>query len=90
MGWTPRPLSELLTAAIQKNIPASKAQEIRFEKLIYNYKNKTAGQIYDNLKLETDSLLSQNPGFRIQRFSNPGMRPDGSAVYIIFLTPETF
>lgn len=57
----------------------------QIDRVIYNYDSKTRQQIIDILELET-LLLSEE--YDIQEFSKPIFKSDGSATYIIYVTPK--
>jgi hypothetical protein len=54
-------------------------------RVIYNYHSKTRQQIIDILELETNLLSEQ---YTIHEYSKPLFKNDGSATYIIYVTPK--
>lgn len=57
----------------------------QIDRVIYHYDSKTRQQIIDILELETNLLSEQ---YEIQEFSKPIFKSDGSATYIIYVTPK--
>lgn len=72
------------TNAPLKDVAAFSNKRV-FEKIIYNWRQKTEKERHGILSIEVDYLIRQNPEYELQGFSKPVENKDGSQLYMIYL-----
>ena len=76
----------VIAAAIKLNYRNRQDRKLlHFNKIVYNYRAKSQKHVYQILSKYVDQLLKRNPDYKVDSFSKPIFKMDGTAIYVIYL-----